>query len=96
MASKSYSSITTSKKKPKEQRIPSAKAPSSHLFASQTAFEFFLFFCLGCGLINQKLNIYKLVSVVCFCNLRVGIIWGTQLYSCKHNCYNGTSKTFSI
>ena len=75
MASKSYSSIITSKKKLKEQRVTTAKAPSSHLFASQTAFEFFLFFCLGCGLVNQKLNIYKLVSTVYYCNVLVGIIW---------------------
>ena len=64
MASKGYSNVINSKKKPKEEQVPSAKAPSSHLFVSQTAFELFLFFCLSSGLVNQKLNIYKLVSVL--------------------------------
>ena len=83
MASKGYSNVITSKKKPKEQPVPSAKAPSSHLFVSQTAFELFLFLCLGSGLVNQKLNIYKLVSVL-FVMIWMWALFGV-VYTYLHN-----------
>ena len=63
MASKGSPNMQNTKKKSSEIPAPSVKAPSSHLFVSQNAFEMFLFFCLACGMVNQKLNIYKLVSV---------------------------------